>query len=114
MPVILSTPHATEQSTYAVLVSFFDELGAPATPNAGLAWTLTDLRGAVINSRSAVTITPGTTVTIVLHGADLALSDPADNTRLIKVAGTYNSTLGSNLEIKEQVEFVIDNLVAVP
>jgi hypothetical protein len=114
MPVTLLTPIATEQSTYAVAISFFDEVGTAVTPNAGLTWTLTDSGGAVINSRSAVAIAAATVITIVLHGADLAITGGLDDrARYLTVSGTYNSSLGTNLELRDQVKFTLNNLVGV-
>lgn len=103
---------AVEQSTFVVTVSFTDETGAAVTPNAGLTWTLTDRHGTVINSRSAVSITPGESVEIVLSGNDLDF-DGADALRLLTVQGTYNSDAGNNLPLKEEVEFVVRGLTLV-
>jgi len=111
MPAIIRTPNAIEHGTYAITVSFFDESGAAVAPNTGLAWTLMDLRGNVINARTSVVITPAETVTIVLHGDDLALPDPSNSTRVVLLVGTYNSTLGLDLDLRDQVVFAIDNLV---
>lgn len=105
------TVEAVEQSTYVITASFYDESGAAVTPNAGLSWTLTDRHGTVINSRSAVNITPGMSVEIVLSGADLDF-DGADALRLVTVAGTYNSDAGTNLPLREEVEFVVRGLAA--
>jgi hypothetical protein len=116
MPISITTPAAIERSTYAIEASFFDEAGAAVAPNNGLTWTLTDGRGNVINGRSAVSISAAVTVTVVLHGADLALGawGPLDTGhRFLTFQGTYNSSLGTNLELREQVQFVIGNLVGV-
>lgn len=106
------TTEAVEQSTFVVTVSFTDETGAPVTPNAGLAWTLTDRQGNVINSRSAVAITPGESVEIVLGGADLETGE-SDALRLLTVQGTYNSNAGTNLPLAEEVEFYVRGLAAL-
>lgn len=105
------TIEAVEQSTYVITATFTDETGAAVTPNV-LTWTLTDRNGTVINSRSAVSITPGASVQIVLSGDDLDFSG-ADALRLLTVEGTYNSSLGNNLPLKEEAEFVIRGLAAV-
>lgn len=105
---------AVEGSTYAVTVAFTDEDGVAATPNAGLAWTLTDASGTVINSRSAVAVSPAASLTIVLSGADLAVPAGAGVVRrLLALSGTYNSDLGSNLPLKEEVEFQVRELKAI-
>jgi hypothetical protein len=108
---MLATP-AVERSTYAIVISFFDEAGDPVTPVTAK-WTLTDDTGEVINQRSAVAITPlGETATIVLHGADLALSN-SHTRRLVTIEATYNSSLGNGLELTAQEEFLITPLVKV-
>jgi hypothetical protein len=113
MPTTLTTD-AVERSTFVIRASFTDEAGAAVAPNSGLAWTLSDVASNVVNSRDTVTITPATTITIVLHGADLAISEAyRDNRRLLTIEGTYNSSLGSNLEIVDQVAFSVVNLASV-
>lgn len=113
MPITLTT-HANEESTFVVTVAFTDTTGAAVTPNNGLNWTLTDTRGNVVNSRSAVSITPGASVTIVLSGDDLALPSALyGRDRVLTVQGTYDSDLGNALPLKEQIVFTIDDLTAV-
>ena len=112
MPTTLAI-QAVEQSTFAIIASFTDETGAPVVPNAGLTWTLMKKDGTIVNSRSNVAITSASTVTIVLHGADLALTLGESKTRKLLLKGTFTSSLGSNLEIKEQVTFSIVDLVGV-
>ena len=111
MPTTLTT-HAVERSTFVVTASFTDENGEPVTPTT-LQWTLTDLEGNVINNRSQVSITPSSTVDIVLSGDDLALQGDSPEMRVLTIEGTYNSTLGTGLPLKESVKFIVDNLVAV-
>ena len=113
MPIIISEPHAVEQSTYAISVSFFDDAGAAVIPTASsVKWTLTDEKGKVINARSDVAITSAATIVIVLRGADLGEIDSKNTIRIVTVKGTYNSTLGTALEIKDQIQFTLDNLVS--
>jgi hypothetical protein len=110
--ILIDDKLAQEESTFALHISFFDEDGVPVTPDAGLAWTLTDAAGATINSRTAVAITPAETVTVVLTGNDLAIQageTAAKVLRRVLIAGTYNSTLGSNLAISEEIRFVLEN-----
>jgi hypothetical protein len=105
--------HATERSTYVITVSFVNEDGIAVTPTAAT-WTLTDRAGTVVNSRSAVTITPlATSATIVLSGADLALPDARKRARFVTVEYAYSSALGSDLPGKVETEFYIDALRAV-
>jgi len=115
MPIALTTA-AIEQSTFAVTASFTDDVGAPVVPNAGLVWSLyKKVAGVetVVNSRLNVAITSAASVTIVLQGTDLALVAGESKTRYVILSGTYNSSLGSNLPLKEQVSFGIVNLVGV-
>lgn len=107
------TVKPAEKGTAKVTASFTDEAGTAVSPNGGtLTWTLTDQRGTVINSRSAVAISSSSTVNVVLSGDDLslALGDPI---RVITFECLYNSTLGSNLPLKIQGIFTIENLYAV-
>lgn len=104
--------NAEEQSTYIVHAAFRDETGALVIPNAGLTWSLYDDKGNVINSRSAVAITSATHIDITLHGDDLAIGANGVK-RKLTVIGTYDSTLGSNLELKSEATFEITPLVGV-
>jgi len=113
MPTILSA-HATEKSTYIVNASFFDEDDNPVIPKAGLKWTLTDSNGNTINSRKDVAITPDTSVDIVLSGDDLQIVGSDDNRlRLVTVEGIYDSAAGSDLALKGEVRFYVDNLIVI-
>lgn len=112
MPTTLNV-HAMEKGTLAVTIAFKDENGVAVVPNAGLNWTLTDVVGTVVNSRSAVSITPGSSVTVVLTGSDLALTGSSDAERILTIEGTFDGSLGSNLPIKEECRFTIVNLTKV-
>lgn len=113
MPITLSEP-AIERSTYAITVPFVDEAGASVTPTAAT-WTLLDKVGAIVNSRNDVVITPATTVTIVLSGADLALDAAySGKTRIVLVEWTFNSSIGTGLPGKDNIRFTIADLVGVP
>jgi hypothetical protein len=112
MPTTLTT-EAVERSTFVISASFTDEAGAAVAPDSGMTWTLTDVVGTVVNSRENVAISSATTISVVLHGADLAIADTyRDNRRLLTIQGTYSSSLGT-LEIVDQVQFTIINLGAV-
>lgn len=110
MPTVLTT-NAIEQSTYIITASFTDEDGSDVTPKT-LTWTLTDEAGNVINSRQDVALTPNTSVEIVLSGDDLVVSTYGTK-RIVTVEGTYDSDAGTDLPLRDQVRFTIDNLVAV-
>jgi len=112
MPTLLTT-HADEKSTYVVTAAFTDEDGNAVTPNT-LTWALTDSDGTVINDRDDESISPDTSVDIVLSGDDLQIVDSSDDgVRILTVEGTYNSDAGSGLPLKESCKFIVDNLVAV-
>lgn len=102
---------AVEKSTYVITIEFTDESGDPVTPNT-VTWTLSDVYGAIINSREDVTLTPTATGTIVLSGDDLVVTNYSVE-RVLTVAGTYDSTYGSDLPFKDSVRFDLDNLVVV-
>jgi len=114
MTIVLPTK-AKEGSTYIVTVSFKDEDGEAETPTA-ITWTLTDSDGTVINSREDVSVSPASTINIVLSGDDLQIVSEnvsSPTRRVLTIEAVYNSTLGNNLPLKEQIEFNIDNLVVV-
>lgn len=113
MPATLTT-NAVERSTYVVTAAFTDKAGAAVTPDS-IAWTLTDERGRVVNSRNAVAIAvPASSVDIVLSDADLALSGARDTGgRVLTVKAVYDSTEGTNLTLNDEVNFRIVPLVKV-
>ena len=105
--------NAVEKSTYIVTVAFTDEDGDALTP-AAITWTLTDVSGAVINSRSDVVVTvPAASINIVLSGLDLAIISGVTNKRVLTVEATYNSSYGTGLPLNARAEFTIEPLVAV-
>ena len=110
MPVDLNIT-ANEKSTLIITVSFKDETGESVTPNDDLTWTLTDVQGTIVNERDHVDLTAAPSVTIVLHGDDLICAE--SNQLVLTIEGTYDSLLGSDLEIKEQATFNVANLIAV-
>ena len=114
MARIILTTEAVEQSTYVIPVTFRDEDATAIAPDA-VTWTLTDRHGVVINSRSDVAISSlAATINIVLTGADLDIQDdPDDGIRLVRIEAVYSSSGGSNLNLREEIEFSIRPLVAV-
>lgn len=110
--MIIATVSPAEKGTFLATVSLTDETGASATPSAAT-WTLTNTAGTVINSRSAVSLTPAASMKIVLSGDDLAVTDSGDLVRYITLEFTYTSTNGSGLKAREVVRFTIENLLAV-
>jgi hypothetical protein len=105
------TDNAQEQSTYAITVVFTDDNGDVVTPNTGLNWSLYNRAGSVVNSRGTVSITAAGTVTIALYGSDLDVDDGYE--RYLLVQGTYSSSLGTAMPLKQQARFHIADLVGV-
>ena len=111
MPAIISAA-AREGSTFVITCAFKDETGAAVAPTT-MTWTLTDTGGTVINSRTNVAISsPTATENIVLGGADLAVIN-GDRILILTLEGTYTSTNGAGLALKEQVQFTVKDLKAV-
>ncbi len=118
MPTFLdnSDDRVIEESTalFSMTLTDEEEVVIQAADITSLNWTLTDTAGAIINNRSAVDIpSPTNPQKILLQGYDLVISGSDNVQRVLTVEGTYNSTNGSNLSIKDQCRFWIDNLVAV-
>jgi len=104
--------HAIEGSTYVVTSQFKDEAGTTVVP-ISCSWSLRDNYKAIVNSRSAVALTPATTVTVILSGADLAYEPNARTMRTFTVTGVYNGVYGNNLPLAGECTFKIDPLVGV-
>lgn len=98
-----------DKDTVGIQIVITDEDGTALTPNSPLYWTLTDMTGAVLNSREDVTITPASTITIPLTGADLDYADGAG--RLVRLHGTYDSDIGNGLNLNRQFKFTIENVL---
>ena len=102
---------ATEGSTYIVTSSFLDEAGAAEIPTS-ITWSLRDENGAIVNSRNAISVSPASTINIVLSGADLAYTS-TQSKRVLTIEAVYTSTLGSGLPLKDEYDIPIRNLVGV-
>ena len=96
---------AIEQSTYVITASFTDETGSAVVPNS-VTWTLLNGDGQIVNSRSEVSVTPASSIVIVLSGDDLDLDD--GETRKIRIDAVYDSTNGTNLPLKDSETFAIE------
>ena len=109
------TTHANEESTFKITASFTDAEGDAVTPNT-IKWTLTDIDGNVINSRSDVSETPATSIDIILSGDDLAFQSGETYVaeRILTIEATYNSTEGTDLPLNEEAHFYIDALTNIP
>lgn len=118
MPTVIKIDgeYAVEQSTIFITLAYLDENDNPVTPKTGT-WTWTDEDGTPINNREDETISGlSTENTIVLSGDDLALSDGftgISEKRFFLFEGTYDSDLGSDLPLKDQLEIPVYNLKAI-
>lgn len=102
-----------QEGSAFVTVTFTDENGDPVTPNADtLTWTLTDVRGNVINERDQVPVASDASVTIVLNGDDLARTANGLN-RIILFECEYDSTLRDDVYLKAQETFNIEEVTAL-
>jgi hypothetical protein len=111
----ITEDYAVEQSTFAVDLAFTDEDEAAVTPDT-VSWTLTDKQGNVINDHEDESETPGSSMTILLSGDDLAFQagESGDSVwRILTIEATYTSDLGAGLPLKDSLKFPLRNLVAV-
>jgi len=111
--IVLTTP-AVEQSVFWVTVDFLDEDSNAMAPDVAT-WTLTDLKGNIINSRTDVAIdTPDVEETIELSGNDLAVDGNDIVQRLITVEGTYTSVNhGAGKPFKFEIQFPVEPVIIV-
>lgn len=115
--MVILEDEATERSSYAITLSnWTDAIGQTVTPDS-LTWTLTTVNGTVINERSAVSVTPASTVIIVLSNNDLAFqtgeSAQTRQLRVLTIEGEYDSSLGSNLSLREEYRFALRPLTII-
>lgn len=108
------TLKATEEGTYVMNIVFRDEDDVNISPNSAN-WSLTDLKGNPVNSRTEVNISPiAAVVDVVLSALDLELNPAyAGSERWFIVEYVYDSTLGNDLPAKTQAKFDIEGLVKV-
>lgn len=98
-------------STTVMTVRFRDDDGNPVTPN-NIYWSMYDRDGNIINSRSQEeVIPPDTDIKILLQGNDLVLDEEHRRAeRFVKVWGTFDSNLGTDLPFVEEIAFVISDI----
>ena len=116
MPTKLSEK-AVEGSTFGIKADFIVKLpegDTPVVPNSPLTWDLRDKDGTIVNSKEDEPLTPATSVYVILSGNDLALSDNHPVERFVTIKGTFNSILGNDLPLIDEVSFQIKNLVGEP
>ena len=124
MPVTTYASEAfPEKGIRGIQIDFMDTDGSPVVPTA-ISWTLTTeprahrIGSEIINSRENVSVTPASSITIVLSGDDLQILDDeiAKRTakRLLTVQWTYDSALlGDAVTDYFQYGFSIQNFHAV-
>jgi len=112
MPILINDK-ANERSTYVLTITFKDEDNDVVIPNASsIKWTLTDSEGNIVNGRDQVSIVSASTIRIILTGLDLAIGgDLLDTERKLLIEATYDSSLGMNLPLTEEITFSINNFV---
>lgn len=100
--------HAKDRSTYRVTMSSFtSSTGGTITPTS-LTWTLRNEYNSIINSRSAVTATPSTSVSVDLYGADLVEAE--GRKRKLIIDATYTSGGTTGLPLRDSAIFTIDDV----
>ena len=100
---------ATEQSSFKITATFYDESGNAVAPDT-MFWTLTDDEGtSVINSQEDIEIVaPTSSESILLEGDDLVVDGNAKTKRKITYQGTYTSAeFGAGLPLKDEATFFI-------
>jgi hypothetical protein len=102
-----------ERSAVTFRCVFTDEDGTAVIPSS-IHWTWTDNLGAVVNSRSSVTVgTPASTTNITIGSTDTAIQSITDDGyRRLTVRAVYNSTYGNNQQLNE--EAVNIKIVGIP
>lgn len=96
---------AKEGGTYTVQILFRDEDKNSVVPNE-ITYTLSDKLGNVINSIENISITPASTLNITLTGASLT-----PGWKILTIKGTYDSSYGVNLPLRDSVKFYVDDLI---
>jgi hypothetical protein len=109
MTISTLTQVAKENGTIGMTVKFYDEDGVLVIPTAAT-WTLKDSSGAIVNSRSAVVISPlADTVYVTLSGSDLPVSGHELEELTFTVNATYNSlTFGNGLTLVDQCKISVE------
>lgn len=103
---------AGDGGTVVVTASFYDESEPPelVVPNS-VAWSLRSGSGSIVNAREDVSVTPASSITIVLTGDDLLYSD--GKKRWLTIQATYDSTNGSGLSLTGEATFEIEDYLGI-
>jgi hypothetical protein len=114
MATTIEIKPAEEASAVVSISAFYDASTPPvAVTPLTITWTLTDRRGTVINSRTAVAVTPAASVAFLLSGDDLAVTTATSTERHLLITWTYNSTLGNGLVGRAVAIFEVEQLAGV-
>lgn len=105
-----------EKSSGVIRCNFRNEDGQAVDPKTA-AWTLTDILGAVINSRDAIVISsPTSEEDVLLSNDDLQLSAGFSGNaewRVFIIEATYDSNLGNDLPLKDFCTFPVINIAHI-
>ena len=113
MAPIKLTVHAKEKGAYLIQTTFADFGGTSVVPT-NFIYTVTDQSGAVINGLTAVSAaTIATTVSILVYGTSLSLTDSEDTIRIFTCNGLWDSSFGTSLTYTGEAQFIIDNLLNI-
>ena len=118
MAIATLSLHMDEGGSYFVHIEFHDETGAAEAPKT-LNWTLTDESGqTIINDRKEQDIpSPSASEDVTLNDDDCAILSGETArvvNRLFTVKGTYDSDLGTDLNLRGQCYIPLDNYPALP
>jgi len=107
MPCIISDVKAPERGTFGITVQLTSKQFGTAIIPESLNWTLTRLDGTIVNNREEVSVTPASSVTLTLTDDDLAIFANDRYTRIVTLQGLYNSNLGTDLPLIDEIYFEI-------
>lgn len=106
MAITTLSKEAREGGTYVIEIKFKDEDGNFTNPDT-LEWWLSDIKGNPINGREAVPVENPTGLTnVVLTGDDLV-----PGYLIFTIKGTYSSTYGSDLPLRDAIKFYCRDLI---
>lgn len=100
------TNRAISGGTYSITVPFKDEDGFSVIPTS-ITWTLLNESGNVVNGRLNVEVTPASSITILLSGADITLSGDSEEVRYISLKAIYDNAYATGLESIQDISFFI-------
>lgn len=89
----------SSRGSIAITAKFYDFDNGPVEPES-VSWTLTTEKGAVINDRVDVPVSPSSEVTIMIYGDDVDIAD--GKLRLLTITAIYDSVYAENTPVTEQ------------